>query len=151
MGHRVAVGALVAAGWLAASLPAMAGENILDLPIGDATRAGREVAVTLDGVLDTRAGELVTPAEFAKRLAKTRVLFVGEEHTTPEFHDVELAAIKALHEAGREVLIGLEMYPYNQQAPLDQWIDDKLTEKGFVDLSGWYVYWSHHWGYYRDN
>nr|MBP7614194.1 hypothetical protein [Steroidobacteraceae bacterium] len=105
MGHRVAVGALVAAGWLAASLPAMAGENILDLPIGDATRAGREVAVTLDGVLDTRAGELVTPAEFAKRLAKTRVLFVGEEHTTPEFHDVELAAIKALHEAGREVLI----------------------------------------------
>ena len=150
MRHRIALGTIIVAGWLAASLPAMAGENVLDLPIGDPARAAREVSVTLDGVLDTRAGELVTPAEFAKRLANTRVLFVGEEHTTPEFHDVELAAIKALHEAGREVLIGLEMYPYDQQAPLDQWIDDKLTEKGFVDLSGWYVYWSHHWGYYRD-
>lgn len=149
MAHAV-LKSLIAAGWLAASLPAMTAENILDLPIGDASRAGREIPVTLDGVVDTRAGELVTPAEFAKRLANTRVLFVGEEHTTPEFHDVELAAIKALHDAGREVLIGLEMYPYNQQAPLDEWIDGKLTEKGFVDLSGWYVYWSHHWGYYRD-
>ncbi len=151
MGYRrPALGGIVAAGWLAASLPAMGADNVLDLPIGDATRAGREVAVTLDGVLDTRAGELVTPAEFARRLANTRVLFIGEEHTTPEFHDVELSAIQALHDAGREVLIGLEMYPYDQQAPLDQWIDGKLTEKGFVDLSGWYVYWSHHWGYYRD-
>lgn len=131
-------------------MSAVAADNVLDLPIGDASRAGREVAVTLDGVLDTRAGELVTPAEFAKRLANTRVLFIGEEHTNPEFHDVEFAAVKALHDAGREVLIGLEMYPYDQQAPLDQWIDGKLTEKGFVDLSGWYVYWSHHWGYYRD-
>lgn len=149
MAHEV-LKKIVAAGWLLASLPAMAAENVLDLPIGDPARAGREVAVTLDGVVDTRADELITPAEFAKRLANTRVLFVGEEHTTPEFHDVELAAIKALHEAGREVLIGLEMYPYDRQAPLDEWIDGKLTEKGFVDLSGWYVYWSHHWGYYRD-
>lgn len=135
---------------LLASLPAVAAENVLNLPIGDPARAGREVAVTLDGVLDTRTGELVTPAGFAKRLANTKVLFVGEEHTTPEFHDVELAAIKALHEAGREVLIGLEMYPWNQPERLNEWIDGKLTEKGFVDLSGWYVYWSHHWGYYRD-
>ncbi len=150
MGRHFAAGAIIAAGWLAASLPAMAGENYLDLPIGDPARAGRQVTVTLDGVLDTRAGELVTPAEFARRLAGTRVLFIGEEHTTPEFHDVQLAAIKALREAGREVLIGLEMYPYTEPTQLDNWIDGKLTEKGFVDLSGWYVYWSHHWGYYRD-
>lgn len=141
---------VLAAGWLIASLPAAAGENILDLPIGDATRAGQEVAVTLDGIVDTRNGELITPAELARRLANTRVLFIGEEHTTPEYHEVQLATLRALHDAGREVLIGLEMYPYDQQAPLDQWVDDKLTERGFVDLSGWYVYWSHHWGYYRD-
>jgi uncharacterized iron-regulated protein len=150
MGRRSAIGGIIAAGWLIASLPAMAGENYLDLPIGDPARSARHATVTLDGVYDTRAGELVTPAEFAKRLANTRVLFVGEEHTTPEFHDVELAAIKALRDAGREVLIGLEMYPYDQPAQLANWIDGKLTEKGFVDLSGWYVYWSHHWGYYRD-
>lgn len=149
MAHAV-LRSLIAAGWLIASLSASAGENILDLPIGDTNRAGREIEVTLDGVVDTRAGELITPAQFAQRLAGTRVLFIGEEHTTPEFHDVELAAIKALHDAGREVLVGLEMYPYDQQQPLDQWIDGKLTEIGFVDLSGWYVYWSHHWGYYRD-
>ncbi|MCW5571866.1 MAG: ChaN family lipoprotein [Steroidobacteraceae bacterium] len=150
MAHEILRPLVVAACWLAASMSAAAGENILDLPIGDASRADREIAVTLDGVIDTRAGELITPAELARRLATTRVLFIGEEHTTPEFHDVQLATIKALHDAGREVLIGLEMYPYDQQAPLDQWIDGKLTERGFVDLSGWYVYWSHHWGYYRD-
>jgi len=150
MAHEVLKPLVVAACWLMASMSAAAGEDILDLPIGDADRAAREVAVTLDGVLDTRSGELITPAELAKRLATTRVLFIGEEHTTPEFHDVQLATLKALHDSGREVLIGLEMYPYDQQAPLDQWIDGKLTERGFVDLSGWYVYWSHHWGYYRD-
>jgi len=150
MAHEVLKPLVVAACWLMASLSAAAGEDILDLPIGDPSRSGQEIAVTLDGVIDTRSGELITPAELAKRLATTRVLFIGEEHTTPEFHAVQLATLKALHDAGREVLIGLEMYPYDQQAPLDQWIDGKLTEAGFVDLSGWYVYWSHHWGYYRD-
>jgi uncharacterized iron-regulated protein len=150
MAHEVLRPLVVAACWLVAGMSAAAGENLLDLPIGDASRADRQIAVTLDGVTDTRTGELITPAELARRLASTRVLFIGEEHTTPEFHDVQLATLRALHDAGREVLIGLEMYPYDQQAPLDQWIDGKLTESGFVDLSGWYVYWSHHWGYYRD-
>jgi len=150
MAHEVLRPLVVAACWLLAGMPAAAGEDILDLPIGDANRAAREVGVTLDGVTDARTGELITPAELARRLATTRVLFIGEEHTTPEFHAVQLATLEALREAGREVLIGLEMYPYDQQAPLDQWIDGKLTESGFVDLSGWYVYWSHHWGYYRD-
>jgi hypothetical protein len=43
------------------------------------------------------------------RLADTGLLFIGENHSNQEFHAVQLHTIKALHEAGREVLIGLEM------------------------------------------
>jgi uncharacterized iron-regulated protein len=140
---------VLAAGLL---LPAtlLAGQEALHMKIGDPARSGREVPVVLDGVTDTATGELVTPEEMAKRLAGTGILFVGENHTNQEFHDVQFRAIRALHEAGREVMIGLEMFPYTEQAVLDDWIAGRYTEEGFVELGRWYDNWGYHWNYYRD-
>jgi uncharacterized iron-regulated protein len=128
----------------------LAGQAILHLEVGDPARKGREVPVVLDGITDTAAGAIITPAEMAKRLAGTGLLFIGENHTNQDFHDVQFRAIKALHEAGREVLIGLEMFPYTEQAVLDNWNDGRYTEDGFVDLARWYDNWGYHWNYYRN-
>ena len=83
--------------------------------------------VVLDAPVDTRTGEVLGRPELVKRLADTRVLLVGEEHTDSEFHRVELRVIEALQASGREVLIGLEMFPYDQQGPLDDWTHGLLT------------------------
>jgi uncharacterized iron-regulated protein len=142
-----AVAALV----LACAAPAAAaGDKILHLAIGDPARKDREAPLVLDAITDTKTGEQITPDELARRLAGTRLLLVGEEHTNAAFHGVQLRVLQALVKSGRRVLIGLEMYPYTEQRFLDQWHDGLLTEEGFLRLSRWYDNWGYNWQYYRD-
>ena len=132
------------------AVPLAAKEPSLHLAIGDPARKDREVPVVLDGITDTRTGALLGPADLAARLADVRLLLVGESHTDADFHQVQLRVLEELQRAGRQVLIGLEMYPYTEQRSLDQWIGGLLTEDGFVRLSRWYKNWGYNWGYYRD-
>lgn len=147
---RLKLLAAAAAAACALAAQARADQSILHMPIGDPARKGREVAVTLDGITDTATGDLVSPAGMAKRLDGVGMLFIGENHTNQDFHDVQFRAIRALHDAGREVMIGLEMFPYTEQAVLDNWIAGRYTEDGFVELGRWYDNWGYHWNYYRN-
>ncbi len=124
-------------------------QDVLQLAVGDPERRDQQVGVEIDRITDTRRGEMITPEELAERLEGVRLLLVGESHTNMEAHRVQLSVVRGLVEAGREVLIGLEMYPYTEQDRLDQWTDGLLTEKGFVQLSRWYRNWGYNWGYYR--
>jgi uncharacterized iron-regulated protein len=133
----------------APSLPA--DERALNLPIGDPARKDREAAVVLDGITDAAKGDTLTPPELAARLDGVKLLFVGESHTDIEFHNVQLRVIRELHARGRQVLVGLEMYPVPEQPSLDRWNSDQtLTEEGFLTESHWYKNWGYHWNYYRD-
>ncbi len=120
------------------------------LGIGDPARKREIAKVVLDGVTDTKTGEVIDAGEFARRVTATRVLFIGEEHTNGEFHRAQLRAIEALHAAGRKVIIGLEMFPYTTTQPLEDWTAGKLTEQQFLEQAKWYETWSHHWGHYRE-
>ena len=128
----------------------LAGQAVLHMPIGDPARSNREVPLVLDGVTDTSTGELVTPAQLPELLKDTGILFIGENHTNMDFHEIQYRVIRALRESGREVLIGLEMFPYTQQQSLDNWNNGLYTEQGFVELARWYKYWGYNWAYYRD-
>jgi uncharacterized iron-regulated protein len=125
-------------------------QKIFNLAIGDPERRTRDARVVLDGITDTAAGEVLSTGQIASRLRDTRLLLIGESHTTMDFHRVQLRVIRALHEAGRKVMIGLEMFPYTEQKALDNWRDGLLTEAGFLTLARWYEFWGYHWGYYRD-
>lgn len=126
-----------------------AGSGVFDLEIGDPERKGRQVAVVLDGITDTGTGELLTPQELAERLADTRILFVGEDHTDMDFHRVQARVLEELHRTGREVMVGLEMFPYTRQEILDEWSEGSLNEEEFVESSDWYGNWGYRWDYYR--
>ena len=125
-------------------------EKTLHLAIGDPARKEKEARLVLDGITDTRTGEVLTPAALAKRLGDVRLLLVGESHTDVEFHRAQLRVLQELARSGRPVLLGLEMYPYTEQRYLDQWVDGLLTEEGFLRLSRWYESWGYNWAYYRD-
>src|SRR3954469_23080440 len=105
-------------------------EKSLHLAIGDPARKDKEAPVVLDGVTDTRTGEVITPAELPQRLAGARLVLVGESHTDMDRPRCELRVLQELVRAGRPVLVGLEMYPYPEQRPLDDWVDGQLTEAG---------------------
>ncbi|HVR96362.1 MAG TPA: ChaN family lipoprotein [Thermoanaerobaculia bacterium] len=147
MKTRIAASALLA---LSLTVPGSAADKTLHLAIGDPARKGREAPVVLDAVTDSRTGDLLTPAEMTARLAGARLVLVGESHADIDFHKAQLRVIQELRKAGRQVLIGLEMYPYPEQPFLDQWTRGFLTEEGFVQLSRWYTNWGYHWDYYRD-
>ena len=125
-------------------------ESAWKLKIGDPARRDREAPIVLDGITDTTAGKTLTTGELAAKLDDVRVLFVGESHTDIAFHRVQLQVVRELHKRGREVLIGLEMYPYTEQASLDMWNSGAATEDDFVSKSRWYKNWGYHWHYYRD-
>jgi len=127
-----------------------AGEDIYKLPIGDPARKDREAPLVLDAITDTASGALLTPEELPKRLADARLVLVGEGHTEMDSHRVEKRLIEELHRAGREVVVGLEMYPYPEQSWLDQWSEGKLSEEAFLAGSRWYKNWGYNWLYYRD-
>jgi aminopeptidase N len=129
----------------------LADQAVLHMAIGDPQRSDREVDLYLDGVTDTADGAQITPGELAERLTDTGLLFIGETHTNLDFHNVQARVIQELHRAGREVLIGLEMFPYTQQQSLDDWVAGKYdSEQAFVDAAGWYTYWGYNWEYYRE-
>ncbi len=135
---------------LIAPVTGIAGENVLYLDVGDPERRDRQAPVMLDAITDTRTGELITTGELVQRLESTGILFIGEEHTNIEFHRVQANVIRALNEAGRQVLIALEMFPYTQQRALDRWTRGQYEEAEFLTTADWYRYWGYHWDYYAD-
>ena len=96
---------------LIAAPAARAQSKLLHLAIGDPARKDREAPLVLDGITDTTTGDTITTAELAARLASTRLLLIGEEHTNTECHLVQYRVLEALIASGRRVFIGLEMYP----------------------------------------
>jgi uncharacterized iron-regulated protein len=127
-----------------------AADDALDLPLGDPARRERRAAVVLDAVTDTANGDALSPRELAARLKDVRLLFVGESHTSVEFHHAQRRVLEELVKAGRRVLVGLEMYPAGAQPWLDRWSAGELSEAAFLRDSHWYRSWGYHWLYYRD-
>jgi uncharacterized iron-regulated protein len=138
---------------LALAVPLAADDRALALSIGDPARKDRKAALVLDGITDAARGELLTPPALVERLDSVSLLFVGESHTDAEFHRVQLRVLQELAARGRQVLVGLEMYPATagEQLWLDRWSTDRsLTEESFLAGSRWYKNWGYHWNYYRD-
>ncbi len=134
----------------AAAAAARGDESVLLLPLGPANLKNETQPVELDVIRDQRSGSPIAPADLGTRLQEARIVLAGEEHTSMDFHRVQLALIQALHEQGRTVIVGLEMFPFVDQEVLDDWVAGYLTEPGFVQRSRWYTRWGYHWHYYRD-
>jgi uncharacterized iron-regulated protein len=136
---------------LACAPSVRADERALDLALGDPARKDKQATVVVDAITDSARGDVVTPPELAARLDGVRLLFVGESHTDMDFHRAQLRVLEELHKRGRQVLVGLEMYPTSEQQWLDRWISSKqMSEQRFVADSHWYKSWGYHWNYYRE-
>ncbi len=143
---RTLVAALLAAGFPCVALS----QTALHLPIGDPARRDKSVEIVLDAITDSATGAVLTPSQLAAKLDEVRLLFIGESHTDMAFHRVQFQVLNELKKRGRSILIGLEMYPYTEQAALDVWNQAKESELDFLGKSQWYKNWGYHWHYYRD-
>ena len=94
-------------------------------------------------LLDLRSLKEVTLAETLPRLAGADLVLVGESHGTAAHHGAQLAVIRALHESGDAVCVGLEMFQRREQSVLDRWVGGGMSE-GEMEaafLRNWGVEW----------
>ncbi|MGD9224085.1 MAG: ChaN family lipoprotein, partial [Desulfobacteraceae bacterium] len=92
---------------------------------------------------DLERHEVVTDREALQRLQAARIVLVGEHHNNAAHHKAQLKVIRSLHEAGRKVAVGLEMFRRDSQQDLDQWIAGTTSESQFepIYLDNWSFSW----------
>lgn len=105
-----------------------------DLPAGGATSA------------------LAPFTQIVEKLADTRVVYVGETHTSLADHLLQLRIIEALHRKNPKIAIGMEMFPASSQAALDRYTlsTEEVDERTFLKESDYYNVWRFDYRYFRD-
>lgn len=89
-------------------------------------------------------------ADIFAQMADKRVIYVGEAHTSPEDHLLQLRIIRALYEQGSRIGIGMEMFNRHSRPALDKFINGELEEKDFLREAGYYENWGYDYRLYRD-
>ncbi len=84
------------------------------------------------------------------KLLDSRVIYVGETHTSNEDHLLQLRIIRELYDHDPRLAIGMEMFSKTYQSVLDDYLERKTEEKEFLKESDYFNKWSFDYRYYRD-
>ena len=101
-------------------------------------------------IISAKLGEPVSFADLIKDLNSCRIIYVGEKHTNPEHHKIQLQIIEALYQSNPDMAVGMEMFDHTYQDVLDQWSKGELSQKDFLRKSHWYANWRFDFSLYRD-
>jgi len=98
--------------------------------------------------LDPANGETLAVKQVFKRLESSRIVLLGEAHTTLAHHRWQQYMLSALHSRNPNMMVGFEMLPRSKQSVLDAWSAGKLTETEFLEQSDWKKIWGYDAGLY---
>jgi uncharacterized iron-regulated protein len=101
----------------------------------------RDRYVEAGQIISGTMGAPVTFDEMLVDLSGVRVVYVGEIHTDPAHHAIQLKILKALANVNPRVAVGMEMVDFTYQPVLDQWSAGKLTKEAFIEKTHWYANW----------
>jgi len=96
---------------------------------------------------DLSENRSISLKQLAVELKTKRIVLVGEHHNNIRHHINQLEVIRALHEAGAKVAVGMEMFRSDSQKYLGQWVAGKIPEKEFEKI--YYANWNYNWSLYR--
>jgi len=101
-------------------------------------------------VLDARTGRQLDPGMFWTELAKARAVCIGEDHTNPHHHWVQLEIVRELakRSGGAPFALGLEMVQRPFQGPLDDYAAKRIDAAALRTRVGWAERWGYDWGFY---
>lgn len=101
-------------------------------------------------ILKTDTLSVISRRELIDDLSTVRVIYVGETHTNPSHHAVQLEIIQALNPITAHLTIGMEMFDHTYQPVLDRWIAGEMDETAFIENIHWYVNWRFDFALYRE-
>ena len=120
-----------------------------NLEIGDPVQRTRRLQIRLGELIETRSGRKLTLKQLAQAVEPCTFLLIGEEHSEARHHQFQAAVIDALVQAGRSVIVGMEMFDRTKQHPLNLWTLNRLSEAEFIEQSDWQRQWGFDFALYR--
>ena len=111
---------------------------------------GIELAALPYEVLDARTGRQLDRAAFWTSLGKARAICIGEDHTNPHHHWVQLEIVKQLGQRrqGAPLALSLEMIQRPFQGVLDDYAAKRIDAAALRSRVGWEERWGYDWGFY---
>lgn len=103
-------------------------------------------------IVDGRTGKAVPEAEFWQQLSQNRLVCIGESHTNPHHHWVQLTVLQRLLQDPQwkqGSAVGLEMVQTPFQAVLDDYAQGKIDEAAMLSRTGWNERWAYDFALYR--
>lgn len=82
-------------------------------------------------------------------MAKSRVVYIGEQHTAFSSHLNQLKIIKAMYRQNQKLAIGMEMFQQQFQKYLDDFIAGKISEKEMIVKTEYFKRWKYDYELYR--
>lgn len=106
-----------------------------------AAQPDAQVCVPVATWVDPTSREQLPADKLLHRLAKHRVVLLGEHHDLAEHHRWQLQMMVALHALHPDIVLGFEMFPRRVQPVLDRWVNGELTVAEFLEQSEWLANW----------
>ncbi len=94
-------------------------------------------------VIDTATGQPVSLDQWTTLLLQQEIIYLGEEHHNRFHIDAALTVLRRLKAEGRTPALAMEMFGWDGQAALDQYISgSEMTRQEFLQA----VRWQQNWG-----
>jgi uncharacterized iron-regulated protein len=101
-------------------------------------------------IISAESGKPVTYQTLLEDLSSIRVVYIGEQHTNPVHHEIQLSIIRSLFQNYPDTSVGMEMFARPYQTILDQWSRGDLGRKTFLEKTHWYANWKFDYQLYSD-
>ena len=93
-------------------------------------------------VIDTATGQPVSLDQWTALLLQQDIIYLGEEHHNPFHIDAAMTVLRRLNTEGRTPALGMEMFGWDGQAALDQYVlDSEMTRQEFLQAVKWHQNW----------
>jgi uncharacterized iron-regulated protein len=111
---------------------------------------GMEGGFAPGDIISAEQGTLIDRGAVLADLETAGVVYVGETHTDPAHHQVQMEVLEALYSSRPGMSVGMEMFDVSYQAVLDEWSAGKLAWDEFLQKTNWYANWRYPAALYKD-
>ena len=93
-------------------------------------------------IIDTATGQPVPLDQWTALLLQQDIIYLGEEHHNRFHIDAAMAVLRRLKAEGRTPALGMEMFGWDGQAALDQYVfGSEMTRQEFLQTVKWHQNW----------